>query len=172
MSQADAKPKATTAEEQLKLLRSGYAEQHELKLGDLVLPCRLMPAQEEAAIIGNAKASVKAPSEAHRGLFESMAVMKEILFQACMVDKTPYASKRFLDGLTDVELDALYDQYMTIKETANPQFEKLSPAKIGELFEAVKKKERSSKDFFTWQLAAIGKFCLDQIQAGASGPGS
>lgn len=162
-----------TAEDQLRLLRAGYAKEHLIKFGKLELPCRLMPASEEAAIIANAKKGVKLPSEEpeNRRLAESMAVMKSILLSACTVDGTPHVSLGFLDQLTDVELDSLYDQFLTLKECADPDMEKLSPAQIGELFEAVKKKERRSKDFFTWELAAIGKFCLDRLPLEDSVPG-
>jgi hypothetical protein len=161
-----------TAEDQLRLMRSGYKAELELKYGQLKVPCRLMSALEESATITNAKKKLKVPNESDRKLLESIAVMKAVLVAACTVDDVPHLSLSFLDKLTDTELDALYDQFMTIKETADPEFEKLSPDQVRELVSAVKKKEKATRDLFTWQLAAIGKFFLDEILPAASEAGS
>lgn len=158
------KQEIVTVEEQLRRMREGYqARDLKLQYGGLEIPCRLITHLEEANAISNAKAQLKVPDHADRRLFESVAVMKAILNLACTVDATPYASMGFLDKLTSNELEALYDQYMTIKNTMDPKFETLSPEQVGELVAAVKKNQKTSSDFFTWQLAAIGRFFLDHL---------
>jgi hypothetical protein len=59
------------------------------------------------------------------------------------------------------ELDALYDQYITLQRTI--VFEKMTTEKIAELILAVKKKEKAPSDFFTWELAAIGRSFLEEV---------
>jgi hypothetical protein len=156
-------PKIVTAEDQLKLMRQGYKQTLEIKLGGLVVPCRIMPALDEATVIANAKTGLKVPNEEQRALFESLAVMKAVLSNGCTVDSTPYLSDGFLSKLSNDELSELYNQYQTVVRTVNPTFEQLTPDQLGEIIETVKKKERSSRDFFTWQLAEIGRYFLDEI---------
>ena len=82
---------------------------------------------------------------------------------ACNVDGVPHLPRPFLDKLTLTELEGFYDQYVTVIRQANPKFESLTSDEIVQMIVAVKKNEKTSTDFFTWQLAAIGKFYLENI---------
>lgn len=164
--------KIVTVEDQLKLMRQGYKAELKLTYGGLELPCRLLSATEEASLISNAKANTKVPAGHDTQLMVSMAVMKAVLAACCTVDSTPHASRPFLDAISSTELESLYDQYLTHKEMMNPDFESLGDEKIVEFLLAVKKKEKTSGDFYTWQLAAIGKFYLDRILPTVNAAGS
>lgn len=168
-----AAPGPQTAEEQLALMRQGYKAELKIKVGGLEIPVRLMSATEEATVIANAKSSVKLPNkDIDPKQFTAMAVMKAILSAAATVDSTPRLSKKFLDDCGYRELNSFYDQYLTVCDTANPEFEQLSDKEIADLIVAVKKNEKAPADFFTSDLAAIGRFFLDRLQAQDSAPGS
>lgn len=157
-------PGPQTADDQLALMRKGYNADLKLKVGGLEVPVRLMPVDEEATVIENAKASVKLPNDkVNPKLFVSSAIMKGVLQAAATVDGTPHLSKKFLDKCSHRELNELFDQYNSVCDSANPEFETLSDDKIAEMILAVKKKERIASDFFTSDLAAIGRFFLEQL---------
>jgi hypothetical protein len=166
------KKQALTAEEQLDLMRQGYKVALELKVGALTVPCRLLPANEEAAAIATAKRDLKVPSEEMRPQFEGLEIQRAILKAATTVDGTPFLSQRFLEAASAVELEVLYDQYVTKVREASPEFETLTIQQINEYVLAVKKKERTSRSFFTWEHAAIGRYFLEVILPAVSEPGS
>lgn len=162
-----------TLEEQLAAARKGPKQDLFLTLGDLEIPCRILGHREEAATIANAKMAARKskPETGQAQLFESMEVMRAILMKVTNVKSVQHLTPLFLNELSSAELDSLYDQYLTLMNTANPEFEKMSSAKIGEMIAAVKKKEMAPRDFFTWQLAAIGRCYLEEILLEANAPG-
>lgn len=160
-----------TVEDQLSLARKGRKAELSLKFGDLEIPCRILGHEEEADTIASAKLKAKAakPEPAQAPLFESMEVMKAILMKATNLKNVQFLTPRFLKEFSSSELDSLYDQYLTLMNEVNPEFENISPEKIGEMIAAVKKKEKGPKDFFTWQLAAIGRLFLQETEKQAAG---
>lgn len=163
-----------SVEDQLRQMREGYSTKLELKMGGWSIPVRLLTAMEERIAVAEAKkrATKTLPSGVEPDLFESLEVMKAVLEAAGTVDHTPRLSRKLLDALSNTEIEKLYNDYMTLTRTANPEFESLSVDTVVEMIEAVKKKERLPSDFFTWQLAEIGKFFLVRIQVEASVRGS
>ncbi len=155
-------------------MRRGQKQDLKLKCGGLDIPCRILSYSEEAAAIANGKTTAKhaKPDGAHDPVFESSEIMKAVLLKATNVKDVQYVATIFLNALSSTELDALYDQYVTLAKTVNPEIESMSVDKIGEMIKAVKKKEKAPKDFFTWELAAIGRYFLEEIQLQASAPGS
>lgn len=162
----------TTADDILKKIRLGYKQDLKVKLGDYEIPCRLMSATEERRVIASAKAGLKVLLESARDLEESLAVMKAVILRGCTVDNTPRMPQAVLDELTNSEIESLYDQYLTVCTTVNPEFESLSEAQIVDLIKEVKKKNQPARDLFTWQLVAIGKYFLDVFLPAANAPGS
>lgn len=156
----------------LKKIRSGYKADLKLKYGDYEIPCRLMAASEERSVIGSARVGVKVVHEGSRDLDESLAVMKAVLQRGCTVENTPYLSKDVLDNLTNGEIQELFDQYTTTCNTVNPEFESLSASQVIDLINEIKKKNQKASDLFTWQLAAIGRYFLDDFLPRVSAPGS
>jgi hypothetical protein len=165
-------PSILSAEQILAKMREGYKQDLKIKFGALEIPCRLMSADEESSIIANAKTRVKVINEAQRDVLESLEVMKAVLECACNVSGTPYLSRAVLDKLTSFEIEKLYDDYTMLCRTVNPTFEALTEDEIVNLVQAVKKKNRSSGDLFTWQLAEIGKYFLDKFLPAVSAAGS
>jgi hypothetical protein len=162
-----------TTEEQLAAIRKGRLLDLSLKMGDLEIPCRIMGAAEEAATIASARMRAKqaTPDSGQSEVVVSMEVMKAILMKATNVRSVQHLTPAFLKELSSAELGSLYDQYVTLINTVNPEFEKLKPEQIADMIETVKKKEKGPRDFFTWELAAIGRCLLEEIQQQGSVPG-
>lgn len=149
--------------ELLKRLRQGYKQDIMFKMGGLDVPCRIMPADEQVQAISNAKLKLKIPTGHDKELLESIAVQKAVLMNGCTVEGIPHLPMKLLDKLSSDELSKLYDKYMNEIKFVDPEFEALSFTEVGELIDAVKKKEVTTKDLYTWQLAAIGKYCLNHL---------
>lgn len=154
-----------TAEALLAKLRAGNNQKLEIGLGDFKTPVRLLDAAEEARILAESQiaATKLNPSGVQKEVFEAQITMKQILVAATSINGQVGMSKKFLDLLTHVELSELFDQYNTLNHTINPSVQSLRPEEIIKLVESVKKKQKTAKDFYTWQLAAIGTFFLDSV---------
>lgn len=150
-------------EDQLALLRADYAEAPTIKAGKLKVPVRLLNATEKVTIIGQAELNLQIPDGVDPKLFKSLEVMKGVLIAGGTVDGVPRLSRRFLDLLSDSEIGHMYDEYETLCKTSNPEFRNLSGDQLMGLVNAVKKKEASPSDYFTWQLAEIGRFFLENL---------
>lgn len=144
----------------LERLRSGYKTELEIKMGGLRVPCRIMPSEESVKTISNAKFELKIPEGHDRELLESIAVQKAILKNGCTVDGITYLHERLLDKLSSDELGQLYDVYMSEIKFVNPDFKALTETEVAQMIEDVKKKKTQAKDYYTWQLAEIGRYCL------------
>ena len=170
------KPASTviTIEDRIRKMREGYKQDLQLVIGGIEIPCRLMSASEEITIIAKAKTNIKLPPKytGSTDSFTGIEIQKAILEAACTVDLVPYAPREFLDKLLLVEIESLYDQYVSTIRQVNPRFESMSVAEVTEMIVEVKKKEKVPSDFFTWQLAEIGKFFLDNVLQKDSEAGS
>ena len=157
--------KITTSEDLLKKLRAGNNQKLEIGLGQLKVPVRLLNAVEEATLQAQAEQKTKRenPQELEYKVFKAQNVMKGILQAATTINGAPGLPIGFLDALTHVELSELFDQYNTLNHTINPSIESMKQEDIVALVEAVKKKQRTSSDLYTWQLAATGRFFLDSV---------
>ncbi len=154
-----------TAEDLLAALRKGNAQKLEIGLGELKVPCRLISAGEEAKIIVRASSQAKKtnPGGERQDVFEAQETMREMLKAATTIDSVPGLPERFFGMLTSQELVALYDEYVTINSMINPAFADLTKEQIAEIVSDVKKKKKGSKDFYTYQLAGLGKFFLEVV---------
>lgn len=154
----------STAEELLKVLRSGHKESLELQIGTFSYPVRLLNAQDEAVIIVKAKMTARKnnPKGIDLELFESLECMREILRAATSFEEN-FFPVGFLESLSTNELTELYNRYQTLCKTINPEFESMNQAELLELIAEVQKKNRKVSSLYTWQLAGIGKYCLEVI---------
>lgn len=155
----------------LERMRAGYKTTLELTYNDFKVDCRLIPAEEMAKAVANAKVKLKVPEGHERYLLEGQAVMKAVLKAATTVGSVAQMGDRFLDMLTNEELVHLHDQYETLMKTCNPEFKNLDEDDIADIISRIKKKSAKASDFYTWQLAAIGQYFLEKIRATGSGAG-
>lgn len=144
-------------------LRKGNNQKLEIGLGDLKMPVRLLDAAEEATVIVQAEAAAikHNPTGIQEDVFKAQITMKQILMAATLIDKKITVPKRFFDKLTHPELTELYNQYTTLNHTINPNINALSQEDILKIIDGVKKKHKAASDFYTWQLAGIGKYFLE-----------
>ncbi len=165
------KAKENSPEALLEKMRAGYKLPLVLKYNGLEVQARLLPGEELANAISNAKSQLKIP-DGHTGdLLESQAVMKAVLKAATHVDNTPQLGDKFLNMLTNEELVNLHDQYESLVKTVNPSINELGDAEIAEIIGEIKKKDAKANDYYMWQLAAIGRYFLDRLQATGNGLG-
>jgi hypothetical protein len=159
--------KILTTEGLLASLRKGNAQNLALGLGEIKVPCRLINANEEAKIyvLAKQKSLKDNPTGLKQEVFDSHAVMKAILIAATTINGAPTLPMGFVDALTSQELVELYDQYITINKTINPNIQSMTPEEIIEVIQEVKKKGSSDvvNGLFTHHLAAIGRYFLVTI---------
>lgn len=149
-----------TIESRLEKMRAGIKNELKIKLGEFEIPVRLLPSSEELKVIQTAKMEVaKSPPQFEFKLVEAMAVMKGTL--AAVAGQ--YLPVELLNQLTTVEIEGLYDQYQSVCRSINPNYEKLSDEDATAMIAAVKKKEQKVTDFYTYQLAGIGRFFLEAL---------
>lgn len=155
----------TTAEGLLERLRKGNAQSLELAIGDFKVPCRLISASEEAtlAVKASIEARKKNPTGEKQDIFESYETMKAILVAATNINGSPTVPPRFFELLSNVELVAIFDNYQTLNHTINPSLADMTDEQITQIVDDIKKKKAVAKDFYTWQLAAVGKFFLERV---------
>jgi len=154
-----------TAEDLLAKLRKGNEQKLEIGLGDLKIPVRLINAKEESTII--AKAEIKALKDTPQGnkkdIFEAQQIMKDLLYSASQVHGSPGLPMRFLEALSHKELTTLFDQYVSLNNTINPNIQDLSESEIAEIVDGLKKKQKTVNDLYSWQLAALGRFFATKV---------
>lgn len=155
-----------TAEGLLAAMRKGENQSKplEIGLGQFKVPCRLISAKEELRIVINATQRAKKENITGEKLDASIsyAVMYDMISAACTVGNS-FLPLGFLDGCSGKELSALYDQYTDLNYIVNPNLQELSTEEILELLEAIKKKTVLTKNLFSYQLRAVGKYFLDVI---------
>ena len=166
-----------TAEDLLASLRKGNGQKLELGIGSIKVPCRLLNANEEATIVVKAKqkAMKENPTGLKQEVFESNETMRAILSAATTINGAPSLPLGFVESLTADELSMLFDDYMAIKKTINPNMRELTPEQVKDIVERIKKKDATSKDFFIYQQAEIGRYFMDVIIPSLptdNGPGS
>jgi|GEM_PF-5349314 len=154
-----------TVESLLAAMRRGNSQRLELKMGDDDVPVRLLSAHEEAlTAVKAAQSAIKRnPTGLKPETFEAQCMMKAILFAATTIGGTPTIGERFYESLTATELGYLYDQYVTLNHTINPNIQEMKSEEIAAIVDDIKKKKRAAKDFYTYQLAAVGKYFLQEI---------
>ena len=155
----------------LERMRDGYETTLDLTYNKLKVECRLLPAEEMAIAVANAKTKLKVPEGHERYLLEGQAVMKAVLKAATTVGPVIALGDKFLGMLTNEELVHFHDQYETLMKTCNPEFKNLDESDIADIISRIKKKSANASDFYTWQLAAIGKYFLERIRATGSDAG-
>lgn len=155
----------TSAEDLLRAMRKGNSQRLEIGMGEFKFPVRLLSAHEEATIaVKAAQSSQRAnPTGLKREIFEAQATMIALLVAATLIDNAPSVPPRFFELLTSEELGTLYDEYTTLNKTVNPNVQDMKAEEIAVIVDDIKKKKRVAKDFYTYQLAAVGKYFLQVI---------
>ena len=157
-----------TASELLAAMRQGKDLKYYLKFGKIKIPCRVLSAFEEVEALRKAKLRAKEkagenPDHTTLKTYESVFIMQSTLFRATSINGDVGFSESELAEMASEELQFLYDQYCSLGHLVNPEFEQIAAGEIKNMIMNVKKKSAKPSDFFTWQLAAVGKFFLEEI---------
>lgn len=152
----------------LAAMRKGQEHKFTLKYGNMKIECRPLTAMEEAQALQKAKANAREKAGKDTDLmtlktFESVCIMQSVLFRATSINGAVGFTQIELNDMSSEELDYLYNQYISTCKVVDPEFEQLSDLEIKEMILAVKKKNKVVSDYFTWQLAEVGKFFLKEI---------
>lgn len=154
------------ASELLAAMRLGNEAKLILKFKNVTIPVRILPVNDEMECILRAKKNAKAKSDGDMEtyeMFKSSFIMKAVLKRASFIDGLVGFTDPDLDAMNGDELTYLYDQYVTICKVVDVDFDALTRDEIQNILVNIKKKTSSTNDLFTWQLAAIGKFFLNEI---------
>jgi hypothetical protein len=157
--------KIQTAEELLSFLRKGNAQKFEIGYEGWMVPCRLLSAGEmlKISIRSSQAAKLKTPNGANAEQFIAIETMVLVLDKATTIEGAPNFAMGFLEGLPETILSDLYDQFLTINNAINPSIQHMKPEDIKKLVEDVKKNKTTTKNYYTYQLAEVGKFFLTEI---------
>lgn len=154
------------ASELLAAMRLGNSAKLKLKFRDVSVPVKLLTTNEEMESIIRAKRNAREKSSGDNEAYEmykSSYIMKAVLKRASSIDGLVGFTDQDLDAMNGDELTYLYDQYVTICKVIDINFDALTRDEIQGILVNIKKKTSTTKDLFTWQLAAIGKFFLTEI---------
>lgn len=154
-----------TAEELLSFLRKGNSQKFEIGYDGWKVPCRLLSATEmlNISIRAGQSAKSKNPTGVKQENFNAIESMILVLDKATTINGAPSFAMGFLESLPEVILLDLYDQYLLINNTINPSINHMKPDEIQKIVEDVKKKMSKASDYYSYQLAQIGRFFLDEI---------
>lgn len=153
-----------SAEELLAKMRQGKKDIHEIRMGNMVIPVRVLSCDEVATIRREAirKTAMSQGDETDKNL----QIQKLTLTLASTVSRgqAPFLGDKIMGLMTLDELTFLYDEYIRVMETVNPAVEHIQPDIFRGIVDALKKNAASPKDLSLLQLRAICSAYVDLIQ--------
>lgn len=154
----------------LELMRKGSDSKLVYRFGKNGIKFRVLTASEESKIVYDAKLRAKEQQRDKSDLAEyeqikSLCIMQGVLLMSTTIDGMPNFTMDVIKSMSANELEYFYDQYTSLSKVVDPEFEKMDEEEIKRIVQSVKKKTSTEKDYFTWQLAEIGKFFLKDIVA-------
>lgn len=157
-------PGITSADDILAKMRAGKKQAFEMKLGDQLIPVRVLTIDETTAIRREALAHMArvGGDETDKNVYIQKTSLK--VASTMSEGSGPLLSDKLLGKLSLDEISYLYDEYVKLMDQANPTLETISSEHFRVLVEAVKKNLVSSKDLSLVQLKAIFTAFQDLIQ--------
>jgi hypothetical protein len=148
-------PQIVSAEDLLAKMRAGTKEVYDIRLRELVVPVRILTIDERQAIRREAiqKTAMAQGDETDKNVLIQKFTLK--LASTIQKNGAPMLSDKLLSMLSLDEIQYLYDDYMRVTDSVNPNVETISPEKFRELVDALKKSLISSKDCSLLELRAI-----------------
>ncbi len=153
-----------SAEEIVAKMRAGKKEVHEIKMGPLSIPVRVLSCDEVAAVRREAIkfATIMGGDDTDKNL----AIQKSTLKLASTLTKggAPMLSDKVLALLSLDEMSYLYEEFIKVMDTVNPALEHITPEIFRMIVDALKKNTASARDLSMLQLRAICTAYVDLIQ--------
>lgn len=163
-AQGSQPPRIMTVEEQLAKMRAGKKEVHSIKLGEYTIPVRVLTVDEVNAIRRDAirQASLMVNGDETD---INLARQKETLKLATKITSggAPILGDKALNAMTVDELSYLYDEYIRVMDSVNPNLNMMDPMQFRELVDALKKKAIFPRDCSLPQLREICSAFVDLI---------
>ena len=161
----------------LEKIRTGYSQKLKIRVGELEMSCRVISAKEQYNIAGKVAQDIALNMGATQDrksqeMRESIEYQKNVLKSATQFGQKSEQIDRFWDLLPASALSSAFDRYDVLLKEIDPEFEDLDLEKIGDMMSRVKKKSATWRDFYTTDLAAMGRYFLETISAVAKEPGS
>lgn len=138
--------KPVMADEILARMRMGKKTFSEIRMGDQVIPVRILSADEVNAIRHEAK--VKVAKTGGDETDENLLIQKFTLQLASKMDNdpVPFINDKIMKYLSVDEIGYLYNELIHFWETMNPSLEQIEPERFRELVDALKKNSTSWND--------------------------
>lgn len=156
--------KPIMADDILAKMRMGKKTFSEIRMGDQVIPVRVLSADEVNAIRHEAK--VKVAKSGGDETDENLYIQKLTLQLSSQMinDPTPFLNDKIMKHLSVDEIGYLYNELIHFWETMNPSLEHVSPEKFRELVEALKKNRTSWSDCSLAERKVIFSAFVEWIQ--------
>lgn len=155
-----------SAADLLRKMRAGVKDVHDVRMRELVIPMRILSQDEWNDIRRDAKMNTLA-----KGLDDidyNVMVMKSVLKVASTVKKEgggPMLSDKLLTMLNQDEMSYLYNEYLRVVDSINPNIEHMTDVEFRHLVDMIKKNIISSRDCSLSQLRAIFYAYQEMVQA-------
>lgn len=142
-------------------LRKGIQNRVTVKVRGIPFTLRPLTLKENCDITSEALAQTSRllPNEKH-SIKESQIVTILTLVQATFIDGVPGATEDTLNLLTADELGYLFNEYMCLMDSVNPNVETLSDAELFRLSEEVKKKPDQLTELSFSQLRNLVRYLV------------
>jgi hypothetical protein len=138
--------KPIMADDILSKMRMGKRTFSEIRMGDQIIPVRILSADEVNAIRHEAK--IKIAKTGGDETDENLYIQKVTLQLASQMinDPVPFLNDKIMKHLSVDEIGYLYNELIHFWETLNPSLEQIEPERFRELVEALKKNSISWND--------------------------
>jgi len=138
--------KPIMVDEVLARMRLGRRTVSEIRMGDQVIPVRVLSADEVNAIRHEAKVKIakKGGDETDENLFIQMRTLQ--IASRIGEDPIGFLNDKIMNLLSVDEITYLYNELIHFWETLNPSLEQITPERFRELVESLKKNRMSWSD--------------------------
>lgn len=156
--------KTVSADDILSRMRRGKRTVSEIRMGDQVIPVRVLSADEVNAVRHEAKA--KAAKVGGDETDENLNIQKFTLQLASIItkDNIPFLNDTIMKHLSVDEIGYLYNELIKFWDQFNPSLEQITPERFRTLVEALKKNTMSWNDCSTPERLAIFSCFVEMIQ--------
>jgi hypothetical protein len=157
-------PQILSTEDLLAKMREGIKEVHEIRMRSAVFPVRVLSVDEVNAIRREAirVTATTGGDETDSALCVQKATLK--LASTLNLGGVPSVTDKMLSMMNLDEVLYLYNEYIRVMDSVNPNLDFIPPEKFKELVEALKKNIVSPRDCSLLQLRVICSVFRDLIQ--------
>lgn len=148
-------PEIMTAMDLLRKMRAGVKDVHDVRMRELVVPMRILSQDEWNLIRRDAKIQMLKDNGDETDM--NVHIMKSVLRMASTVKDGggPGLPDKLLTLLNQDEMRYLYDEYLRVVDSINPNIELMNTDEFRHFVDMIKKKSITSRDCSLAQLRVI-----------------